>query len=42
MGSDRNVRLHYIESGKPAQNAHVESFNGKFRDIRERAFPISG
>ena len=26
------VRLRFIEPGKPAQNAFVESFNGKFRD----------
>lgn len=28
----RGIRLHYIEPGKPMQNAFVESFNGKFRD----------
>jgi putative transposase len=28
----RNVRLHFIDPGKPVQNAFVESFNGKFRD----------
>jgi putative transposase len=26
------VQWHYIEPGKPVQNAYVESFNGKFRD----------
>ena len=29
---ERKVRLHFIEPGKPMQNAFVESFNGKFRD----------
>ncbi|MEF9476060.1 MAG: IS3 family transposase [Candidatus Mariimomonas ferrooxydans] len=28
----RGVQLHYIQPGKPNQNAYVESFNGKFRD----------
>jgi putative transposase len=26
------VHLHFIDPGKPVQNAFVESFNGKFRD----------
>lgn len=26
------VGLHFIEPGKPIQNAYVESFNGRFRD----------
>jgi putative transposase len=28
----RGVRLHFIEPGKPVQNAYIESFNGRFRD----------
>ena len=28
----RGVKLHYIEPGKPYQNAYIESFNGRFRD----------
>jgi putative transposase len=29
---ERGVRLEFIERGKPVQNAHVESFNGRLRD----------
>jgi putative transposase len=29
---ERDVRLYFIEPGKPSQNAFVESFNGKCRD----------
>ena len=28
----QGVKLHFIEAGKPVQNAYIESFNGKFRD----------
>ena len=29
---ERGVTLHFIDPGKPTQNAFVESFNGKFRE----------
>lgn len=28
----RDVKLHFIQPGKPAQNGYIESFNGRFRD----------
>jgi putative transposase len=39
--SQKNVDLHFIEPGKPNQNASVESFNGRIRDelLNEHAFP---
>jgi putative transposase len=35
-----NVRLRFIQPGKPMQNAFIESFNGKFRDecLNEHVF----
>jgi len=28
----KEIEIHYIEKGKPTQNAFIESFNGKLRD----------
>ena len=35
------VALHFIQPGKPSQNGHVESFNGRFRDecLSQAYFP---
>lgn len=29
---EKKVKLHFIRPGKPTENAHVESFNGRLRD----------
>lgn len=29
---EQQITIHYIQPGKPMQNGHVESFNGRFRD----------
>jgi putative transposase len=36
----RGVQLHFIEPGRPVQNAHIESFNGRLRDecLNEHSF----
>jgi putative transposase len=41
---ERGVKLHFIEPGKPVQNAFVESFNGKMRDecLNEHCFMSLG
>lgn len=39
--SKNAVSLHFIDPGKPVQNAFIESFNGKFREefLSQQSFP---
>jgi putative transposase len=32
ISDNDGVKLHFIDPGRPIQNAYIESFNGKFRD----------
>lgn len=36
----RGVTLRLIEPGKPPQNAYIESFNGRFRDVVTLGKPV--
>ena len=40
---ERKITMHHIQPGKPMQNGHVESFNGRFRDecLNANWFPQS-
>ena len=32
---EKKINLVHIQPGKPMQNGHVESFNGRFRDAQQ-------
>lgn len=38
----RGVKLEFIRPGKPMENGHIESFNGRLRDeyLNARIFPL--
>ena len=32
--SQHDIRLAFIRPGKPVENEYIESFNGRFRDVK--------
>ncbi len=35
-----NIKFHYIQPGKPTQNAFIERFNGSYRRGVFEGFPV--